>query len=581
MNKQYQNNNTADRILKDAFVKAASDSFESIPAEGDIDLAFSNDFFEKAVKEERKNKKAFKNFINTASKRAAVIAVIVLLSFSSLLTVDAIREPFFEFIKETYQKASRVFTKSDVEEETTNDEETDQDDTYDTFSTYGEEIALSLPKETEIALDPNEEKTENADSTKGEKAQTVVVPPVNNSSIAPACQKHIWAEYKTVAPTCTEKGYTQYKCTVCGATYDDDYTEAVGHKYQMTNRVLPTCEEEGVNTYTCTECGDKYNETVKRKTHNWALLETVRVCGKPLEGHFICVKCHKIEIEYKGICGHILTAVEHVSPTCTKDGYTEYKCTVCGETVTKINSSDKRSGHKTYEKIVASTCTESAYVDLICTRCGELIEHKVTAGPRGHDLFDNVEEPTCTEQGYSYPACSRCDYLVIHEYIPETGHQMVERIIDPTCFDDGYSIQECLRCRMKSGDKYNVTPALGHDYIESKRIDPTCQTKGRVTYTCSRCGDTYSEALAITDHDFSKYLYTYAPGCTRQGYKLYQCLYCNATNKTDFVPAYGHVFSPDKVIAPTESEDGYTIYKCTVCGATEKRDFVPKTNNNE
>ena len=34
------------------------------------------------------------------------------------------------------------------------------------------------------------------------------------------------------APTCTEKGYTTYTCSICGDSYKDSYTKALGHDYK-------------------------------------------------------------------------------------------------------------------------------------------------------------------------------------------------------------------------------------------------------------------------------------------------------------------------------------------------------------
>ena len=36
-----------------------------------------------------------------------------------------------------------------------------------------------------------------------------------------------------VKPTCTDKGYTLHKCSVCGKNYKDAYTNAAGHKWMQ------------------------------------------------------------------------------------------------------------------------------------------------------------------------------------------------------------------------------------------------------------------------------------------------------------------------------------------------------------
>ena len=78
------------------------------------------------------------------------------------------------------------------------------------------------------------------------------------------------------APTCTEQGYTTYTCS-CGDSYKSDYKDALGHDYKngLCTRcgakdpsahthdykavvTAPTCTERGYTTYTCSVCGDSY-----------------------------------------------------------------------------------------------------------------------------------------------------------------------------------------------------------------------------------------------------------------------------------------------------------------------------------
>lgn len=73
---------------------------------------------------------------------------------------------------------------------------------------------------------------------------------------ATACIAHSY-EDKVVAATCTEGGYTVYKCSVCGDTYTGSETSALGHDYK-TVTVEATCTEQGYTTYTCSRCGDTY-----------------------------------------------------------------------------------------------------------------------------------------------------------------------------------------------------------------------------------------------------------------------------------------------------------------------------------
>ena len=54
--------------------------------------------------------------------------------------------------------------------------------------------------------------------------------------------KHEYQE-EVVAPTCTERGYTEHVCS-CGNSYKDSYTNALGHSYGEWIVVKEATEEE-------------------------------------------------------------------------------------------------------------------------------------------------------------------------------------------------------------------------------------------------------------------------------------------------------------------------------------------------
>ena len=85
-------------------------------------------------------------------------------------------------------------------------------------------------------------------------------------------------DYKSrvVEPTCTEGGYTLWECE-CGKSYKTLHTKALGHEYKdglcvrcgakdpnaHTHKYVetvtkPTCTEKGYTTYTCSVCNDSY-----------------------------------------------------------------------------------------------------------------------------------------------------------------------------------------------------------------------------------------------------------------------------------------------------------------------------------
>ena len=63
-------------------------------------------------------------------------------------------------------------------------------------------------------------------------------------------------------PTCTEKGYTTYTCTVCGNHYRDKEVAALGHDFELISSREPTATEEGYKTYACTRCQETKTDVV-------------------------------------------------------------------------------------------------------------------------------------------------------------------------------------------------------------------------------------------------------------------------------------------------------------------------------
>lgn len=76
--------------------------------------------------------------------------------------------------------------------------------------------------------------------------------------------KHKWKKEKTVAPTCTEQGYTVYKCEYnifgygCTATKKDDFKPALDHNMSDWIVVKATCTTAGEKYKVCQRSGCTY-----------------------------------------------------------------------------------------------------------------------------------------------------------------------------------------------------------------------------------------------------------------------------------------------------------------------------------
>ena len=92
--------------------------------------------------------------------------------------------------------------------------------------------------------------------------------------------KHKWKKEKTVAPTCTEQGYTLYKCEYnlfgigCTATKKDDFVAALDH--DMSDWIVVAA--------TCTTAGEKY-QVCQRSGCNHKVVEEGYAEAHPALGH--------------------------------------------------------------------------------------------------------------------------------------------------------------------------------------------------------------------------------------------------------------------------------------------------------
>lgn len=71
---------------------------------------------------------------------------------------------------------------------------------------------------------------------------------------------------KTVAPTCTEQGFTTHTCKNCGDSYVDSYVEAKGHIFGEWETVTePTAIEPGEERRDCKNCDTYETQEIPAK----------------------------------------------------------------------------------------------------------------------------------------------------------------------------------------------------------------------------------------------------------------------------------------------------------------------------
>lgn len=146
--------------------------------------------------------------------------------------------------------------------------------------------------------------------------------------------------------------------------------------------------------------------------------------------------------------------------------------------------------------------------------------------------------------------------------------------VDPTCATDGYTE---YKNSLTGKTKQEAIPATGkHTYEVTDSTDATCTEAGSVTYTCSVCGDTYTEETDLAEHTYEVTETTDAT-CTEDGSTTYTCSVCGDTYE-ETIPATGH---DDGKWTVTKSAGAFSTgtkeLRCTVCGEVLETETIPQT----
>ncbi|MDD6325117.1 MAG: Ig-like domain-containing protein [Lachnospiraceae bacterium] len=114
---------------------------------------------------------------------------------------------------------------------------------------------------------------------------------------------------------------------------------------------------------------------------------------------------------------------------------------------------------------------------------------------------------------------------------------------------------------------YSGAAAHQHSWKEISRIEPDCETDGRVIEQCTSCLARYQEALPALGHVFTVYRSNGDATCTKDGTKTAVCDRCKTV--TDTLPdagSGGHRYVYTSNGDATVFADGTKTGRCTRCG---------------
>ena len=98
-----------DALMVEALKSYKAKQLASIPENDAVDYEFSEDFKRKMERLIRNQEKSYYKIINTTAKKAAIIIVSIIIGLSATLTIDAIREPIFNFFYEIFSTHTDLY----------------------------------------------------------------------------------------------------------------------------------------------------------------------------------------------------------------------------------------------------------------------------------------------------------------------------------------------------------------------------------------------------------------------------------------------------------------------------------------
>ena len=364
---------------------------------------------------------------------------------------------------------------------------------------------------------------------------------------------------RTVAPTCTSKGYDEHSCKVCGETWTKNEVSALEHSWK--DKAEPN--GDGTHSVSCSVCGTKKDTAVcSGGTATCSKKAVCTVCG----GEYGELGTHVYDGEWQ----------YQNDAKCGVNGTEKNTCTVCGETQvreaagTALRHEMSKYGYEVPEKL-AQILADKGIV---------------------------IKAPTCAEEGLSLSYCANCDYYLTkivakdangHIWETDANGELVWKDAQGDCATGVTTKNYCTVC----GKSQSKTEAGAHKWELKLFSKPTCVDNGYRIWKCETCSFSFDEHYGYTGiykdqlpegyanedlapfgaagHSFSDTGKTQAATCTEAEKAIWKCVHCGEFDYRDIAnaTALGHKLSHhDAVKADCVFEGNVEYWSCSRCAAT-------------